>query len=88
MSVTDDPLLFNMDYVGYGLYWCRIINTTYFEYYESYSVKFIENIGSLFDVYVATLQFDYLDYNLFMIHSNSSSSHYYYEKLLKTRQLI
>ena len=81
VTMTDDPLLFNVNYIGYGFYWCNIINTTYFEYYESDRIMFIESIESLFSVYVATLQFDYFDDK--EIYKNNSN--YFYEKLQKSR---
>lgn len=80
--MTNDPLLFNVDYVGYGLYWCQIINTSYFEYYESDQIIFIQNIESLFSVYVARLQFNYSDDG---IKFQNNLSNYCYEKLQKSR---
>lgn len=81
VRMTDDPLLFKVDYVGYGLYWCRITNTTYFEYHESDRVMFIESIESLFSVYVVTFQLDYLD-NWEIYKKNSN---FFYEKLRQSR---
>lgn len=85
VTTSDDPLSFDVEYVGYGYYWCRIVNTTYFKYYESDRVMFVDRLNSLFGVYVVTFQFSNVD---FMKMPEMDMSNYFNEKLHESRSIV